>query len=43
MGQATDEQLGELMAGELRGQILAEIFRRMSAHFRADSARAPRR
>ena len=39
LGQATDEQLAELMAGEMRTQILAEIFRRMSEHFRADTAR----
>ena len=39
MAQATDEQLAELMAGPMRGQILSEIFRRMSEHFRADSAR----
>ena len=39
MAQATDEQLGELMAGPMRGQILSEIFRRMSEHFRADAAR----
>jgi putative sterol carrier protein len=39
LGQATDDQLKELMAGELREQILTEIFRRMAEHFRADSAR----
>jgi putative sterol carrier protein len=39
LGQATDGQLKELMAGELREQILTEIFRRMAEHFRADSAR----
>ena len=39
MALATDEQLAELMAGPMRGQILAEIFRRMAEHFRADSAR----
>ena len=39
MAAATDEQLGELMAGPMRGQILGEIFRRMAAHFRADGAR----
>lgn len=38
MSTATDEQLTELMAGELRSQILSEIFRRMSEHFRADAA-----
>ena len=35
----SDEQLDELMAGPMRGQILAEIFGRMEEHFRADSAR----
>jgi putative sterol carrier protein len=39
MAQATDEQLTELMSGPMRDQILAEIFRRMSEHFRADTAR----
>ena len=39
MAQATDEQLAELMAGPMRGQILGEIFRRMAEHFRADAAR----
>jgi putative sterol carrier protein len=39
MAAATDEQLAELMSGPMRSQILAEIFRRMSEHFRADSAR----
>ena len=39
MAQATDEQLGELMSGPMREQILAEIFRRMEEHFRADAAR----
>jgi putative sterol carrier protein len=39
MASATDEQLGALMTGPMRGQILGEIFRRMSAHFRADPAR----
>jgi putative sterol carrier protein len=39
MAQATDAQLTELMASPMRGQILAEIFRRMAEHFRADSAR----
>jgi putative sterol carrier protein len=38
MAQATDEQLAELMSGPMRDQILAEIFRRMSEHFRADAA-----
>jgi putative sterol carrier protein len=39
MAQATDEQLTELMAGPMRGQILSEVFRRMGEHFRADAAR----
>ena len=39
MAGATDEQLAELMSGPMRGQILSEIFRRMSEHFRADAAR----
>ncbi|MDX6582416.1 MAG: hypothetical protein QOI10_1600 [Solirubrobacterales bacterium] len=39
MASATDEQLAELMAGPMRGQILSEIFRRMAEHFRADAAR----
>ncbi|MFL5871635.1 MAG: SCP2 sterol-binding domain-containing protein [Solirubrobacterales bacterium] len=38
MAQATDEQLAELMSGPMRDQILAEIFRRMSEHFRAEAA-----
>ena len=38
MAQASDDQLAELMAGPMRGQILAEIFRRMAEHFRADAA-----
>ncbi len=38
MAAATDEQLAELMAGPMRGQILSEIFRRMGEHFRADAA-----
>jgi len=38
MAQATDEQLAELMSGPMRDQILGEIFRRMSEHFRADAA-----
>jgi putative sterol carrier protein len=42
MAQATDEQLGELMAGPLRETILSEIFRRMSEHLRADTARDTR-
>lgn len=39
LSSATDEQLAELMAGPMRGQILGEIFRRMAEHFRADAAR----
>jgi putative sterol carrier protein len=38
LGQATDEQLAELMAGPMREQILAEIFGRMEEHFRAEKA-----
>jgi putative sterol carrier protein len=38
MAQATDEQLAELMSGPMRDQILDEVFRRMSEHFRADAA-----
>ncbi len=39
MSKATDEQLVELMSGPPREQILDEIFKRMSDHFRADAAR----
>ncbi len=39
MASATDEQLAELMSGPMRGQILSEVFRRMSEHFRPESAR----
>ena len=39
MSQATDEQLAELISGPMREQILSEIFRRMTEHFRADAAR----
>jgi putative sterol carrier protein len=39
MAQATDEQLTELMSGPMREQILAEVFRRMEQHFRAEAAR----
>src|SRR5262245_57891399 len=38
MAQATDQQLAELMSGPMRDQILGEIFRRMSEHFRAEAA-----
>jgi putative sterol carrier protein len=38
MAQASDEQLAELMSGPMRDQILGEIFRRMSEHFRAEAA-----
>lgn len=34
----SDEQLAEAMSGELRPVILAEVFRRMEEHFRADRA-----
>jgi putative sterol carrier protein len=39
IAQASDAQLGELMSGPMRAQILAEIFGRMARHFRADAAR----
>lgn len=39
ISQATDEQLHQLMASEMRPQILAEIFGRMEQHFRSDAAR----
>ena len=39
IAEASDEQLIELMSGPMRGQILAEVFGRMSEHFRADAAR----
>jgi putative sterol carrier protein len=39
MAEATDEQLTELMSGPMREQILAEVFRRMEQHFRAEAAR----
>lgn len=39
MSKATDEQLVELMSGPMREQILDEVFKRMSDHFRADAAR----
>ena len=38
MAQASDEQLTELIEGPMREQILDEIFRRMTEHFRADVA-----
>lgn len=38
LGEATDEQLAEMMASEMRGQVLAEVFRRMEEHFRPESA-----
>lgn len=38
LSKATDEQLAEAMASELRPTILSEIFRRMEEHFHADRA-----
>jgi putative sterol carrier protein len=38
VSQMPDEELREAMQGPLRGQIIAEIFRRMGEHFKADSA-----
>jgi putative sterol carrier protein len=35
---ASDEQIAEVISGPQREQILAEIFRRMSEHFKAGSA-----
>ena len=40
MGAVTDDQLREVMASPMRGQILAEIFRRMEEHFRPEAAGA---
>ena len=37
-GQASDEQLGELMQSEHRKTVLDEIFRRMAEHLNADAA-----
>ena len=39
----SDEQIAELMSGPLREQILAEVFKRMERHFRADAAGRTRR
>jgi putative sterol carrier protein len=39
VGQLSDAELREVMAGELRGQVLDEIFKRMGDHFRADKAK----
>jgi putative sterol carrier protein len=39
VGQLSDAELKEVMASELRGQVLDEIFRRMGDHFRADKAK----
>lgn len=36
IAQTTDAQLAEGMAGPLRGQILDEVFRRMTEHAKAD-------
>jgi putative sterol carrier protein len=38
VGQTTDEQLREGIDGPLRGEILAEIFRRMEEHYRGGQA-----
>ncbi|MGH2951231.1 MAG: SCP2 sterol-binding domain-containing protein [Solirubrobacterales bacterium] len=38
MSGVSEEQLAELMAGPMRGQILSEIFSRMEEHFRAEAA-----
>jgi putative sterol carrier protein len=38
ISQASDEQLAEAMASEMRPTILNEIFSRMVQHFRADRA-----
>jgi putative sterol carrier protein len=38
VGQTPDEQLRQGIRGPMRGQILAEIFRRMEEHFRPASA-----
>jgi putative sterol carrier protein len=35
---ASDEQLAEVMSGPQRDAIVAEVFRRMGEHFRADDA-----
>ena len=39
VGQLSDAELKEVMASELRTQVLDEIFRRMGDHFRADRAK----
>ncbi|SRR5260221_166903 len=39
VGQLSDAELKEVMASEMRGQVLDEIFRRMGDHFRADRAK----
>jgi putative sterol carrier protein len=36
--EASEEDLKAAMGGEMRGQILDEIFRRMEAHFQAEKA-----
>jgi putative sterol carrier protein len=38
VGAASDEQLAAGMSGDMRGQILDEVFGRIEAHFRADKA-----
>lgn len=38
VGAATDDQLTEMMAGPMRDDILAEIFKRMEEHFKPGAA-----
>ena len=38
VAQVSDDDLKTLMSGDMRGQVLDEIFRRMVAHFRPDRA-----
>jgi putative sterol carrier protein len=39
VGSLSDNELDEVMRGELRGQVLDEIFRRMAEHFRPEKAK----
>jgi putative sterol carrier protein len=39
VGRLSDAELKEVMASELRTQVLDEIFNRMGDHFRADKAK----
>lgn len=39
VGSLSDAELREVMAGDLRTQVLDEIFKRMGDHFRADKAK----